>query len=179
MCIIKIFKDSSISDNEIDKLWSQNSDGGGIGYIDKELNLHIPIRTDDLALFKKELQELLRNKNYETLVIHLRNRSKGSVDFVNINPIYIDKETIMFHNGTFHRYENNYYSDSIQFVFDEIHKFKNFDIENESQIEQIKNKVLNNRSRLVFLQQGKKNPLIIDNFDIGYWLHEGKQWTSK
>ena len=44
---------------------------------------------------------------------------------------------------------------------------------------QIKDSLLNNPSRLVFLQEGKAEPLIINNQNIGYWLKNSKQWSSK
>ena len=98
MCIIKIIQDGAISNNEIESLWKNNPHGGGIGLIDNELNLRVPIRTHEYELFRDELQKLLKEQNFKTLVFHMRLRSKGSLDTINVNPIYVNEKTVMFHN---------------------------------------------------------------------------------
>jgi len=62
MCIIKIIKDGDISNNEIESLWKNNPHGGGIGLIDNDLNLRVPIRTHEYELFRDELQKLLKEQ---------------------------------------------------------------------------------------------------------------------
>ncbi len=179
MCIIKIIQDGAISNDEIESLWKNNPHGAGIGLIDNDLNLRVPIRTKEYELFRDELQKLLKEQNFKTLVFHMRLRSKGSLDEVNVNPIYIDKKTVMFHNGTINGFDNDFYSDSKMYVFNVLHLIKELDIENKNHIKQIKDSLLNNPSRLVFLQEGKAEPLIINNQNIGYWYKNSKQWTSK
>ena len=167
------------SKNEIESLWKNNPHGGGIGLIDNDLNLKVPIRTHEYELFRDELQKLLKEKNFKTLVFHMRLRSKGSLDIVNVNPIYINEKTVMFHNGTINGFDNDFYSDTLMYVFNVLHSIKELDIENKNHIKQIKDSLLNNPSRLVFLQEGKAEPLIINNQNIGYWLKNSKQWSSK
>lgn len=179
MCIIKIFKQGLLKPEEVDYLWEQNPDGGGIGLINKKLNLEIPIKTNNLEKFKTVLFKHLEKAQFETLVFHLRKRSRGSLDKININPIFINKSTVMFHNGTFDEFNNNFYSDTFLFVFNIIQKINNFDIENKTHIDQIKSFMSDNLSRVVFLQVGKPEPLIIDNFEKGYWNIGGEQWSSK
>ena len=179
MCIIKIIQDGDISDNEIESLWKNNPHGGGIGLIDKDLNLRVPIRTHEYELFRDELQKCLKEQNFKTLVFHMRRRSKGSLDIVNVNPIYINEKTVMFHNGTINGFDNDFYSDTLMYVFNVLHSIKELDIENKNHIKQIKDSLLNNPSRLVFLQEGKAQPLIVNNQNIGYWLKNSKQWSSK
>ena len=147
--------------------------------IDNDLNLEVPIRTKYFDLFEKELCNQLNEKNFKTLVFHMRNRSQGSLDIININPIYINETTVMFHNGTLSNYSNNHYSDSLMFVFNVIHSIDGFDIENKYHIELIEHALLDNPSRLVFLQEGKEHPLIINNKGVGYWNLNKKQWSSK
>ena len=120
MCIIRIIKAGDISSEEIKALWEKNPHGGGIALIDNDLNLEVPIRTKYFDLFEKELFNQLNEKNFKTLVFHMRNRSRGSLDIININPIYINETTVMFHNGTLHGYDNDFYSDSLMYVFNEI-----------------------------------------------------------
>ena len=179
MCIIRIIKTGDISSEEIKALWEKNPHGGGIALIDNDLNLEVPIRTKYFDLFEKELFNQLNEKNFKTLVFHMRNRSQGSLDIININPIYINETTVMFHNGTLHGYDNDFYSDSLMYVFNELHSIDELDIENQDHIKQIKNSLFGNGSRLVFLQKGKAEPLIINNKGIGYWYKNNKQWTSK
>ena len=64
-------------------------------------------------------------------------------------------------------------------MFSTYYSIKELDIENKNHIKQIKDSLLNNPSRLVFLQEGKAEPLIINNQNIGYWLKNSKQWSSK
>ena len=179
MCIIRIIKAGDISSEEIKALWEENPHGGGIALIDDDLNLKVPIRTKDIDLFEKELFNQLDEKNFKTLVFHMRYRSRGSLNTININPIYINEETVMFHNGTLQRYNNDFYSDSLMYVFNELHSIQELDIENKDHIKQIKDSLFGNGSRLVLLQKGKANPLIINNKEIGYWYKNNTQWTSK
>lgn len=179
MCIIKIFKEGEISSKELDDLWEQNPHGAGIGLIDNCLSLKVPLRTFDKEEFKTVLTRYLQSEDYKTLVFHMRYRSRGSLDSVNINPIFIDDKTVMFHNGTLSNYSNNHYSDSLMFVFNVIHSIDGFDIENKYHIELIEHALLDNPSRLVFLQEGKEHPLIINNKGVGYWNLNKKQWSSK
>lgn len=179
MCIIRIIKAGDVSSEEIKTLWKENPHGGGIALIDNDLNLKVPIRTKSFDLFKKELFNQFDKNNFRTLIFHMRYRSKGSLNTININPIYINEATVMFHNGTLQGYDNDFYSDSLMYVFNVLHSIEELDIENQDHIKQIINSLFGSGSRLVFLQKGKAEPLIINNKGIGYWYKNNTQWTSK
>jgi len=179
MCVMKVIKNGHLSKEEIEKMWCDNPDGAGIGIIDINNNLLEPFKTKNLDELQDKLEEIFEKQEFNLVVVHFRNRSKGSHGLVNVNPIVLKNKAMFFHNGTIEYLNDEDLSDSNLFARDYLNTISDFDISEPSTLESIQNYLGSNISRMVFIQDGNPTPLIIDNSEKGYWNEDGNIWTSK
>ena len=179
MCVMKYSNgDKNISMNEIEKMWFNNPDGAGIGVLDVNNNLISSFKTKNLDEFKEEVGNVFKHQQFNHAVMHFRRRSRGSFDLINVNPLKVNEDTLFFHNGTLRQLNDKELSDSNIFVRDFLSEIKDFDISNPKTVQKIHELLDGNISRMIFLQSGSENPLIIDEANLGYWNEAKTIWTS-
>ncbi len=100
MCIIAVVpKEKRLVDEVLHNCWTLNSQGAGFAYA-KDGKIHVvkelASRNKFEYLYKKH-QELAPES---TFVLHWRVRTHGTVSLENVHPFWVNKDLVMFHNGT-------------------------------------------------------------------------------
>ena len=101
MCVAILCKTGKILDNErLYRGWTNNSDGGGIAYLDDNKKVCIESGFLQYGEFQKAYARLAdRYSKNGPMLIHMRIRSTGSKGKDNCHPFKI-KNGAMIHNGT-------------------------------------------------------------------------------
>lgn len=100
MCIIAVVpKDKYLIDEVLHNCWTMNSQGGGFAYA-KDGKIRVV-----KELLSKEKFNYLYRKHQEgapesIFILHWRVRTHGTVSLMNVHPFWVNKDIVMFHNGT-------------------------------------------------------------------------------
>lgn len=104
MCVIaSIPAGSNIDENTLRDMWSTNSDGGGIAYIENEEV--VVYKTMKLKSFLKKFKSVVKSHGGNDILMHMRIKTHGDVCIENTHPFSIKqdnkvcKDMVFAHNG--------------------------------------------------------------------------------
>ena len=102
MCIAAVSFKNGFTEEELQKFFTSNRDGGGYAWIDpdtKELKAERFIKN-----INDYIDKGLSLANVGTLVTHCRVATQGVIEEINGHPFWLGNEALLVHNGTFSGY---------------------------------------------------------------------------
>lgn len=136
MCVI-VFKPANVELKmaDVEKMWSQNSDGAGLAYFtekegDAPSKIHVEKGFLKLLPFKRRLEELFSQYGEFSLALHFRTKTCGPCSAEMTHPFAVSKErsvaiainpqlkydAVLFHNGIIKDFGDKEDSDTLDFT---------------------------------------------------------------
>lgn len=190
MCIIAVVPAGKVLRDEVlHNCWTLNHMGAGFAYpLDGKLRVVKELRSQNKFeyLFKKH-QELAPESPF---VLHWRIRTHGEVSLANVHPFWVNKDMVMFHNGTITGMpDDKVRSDSNLFNHLVLQKLPKGWSHNRTILQLIQERI--NGSRMVFLtstgrivilnkqawSESEDGILFSNDGWLGSWLHRSKGHT--
>lgn len=142
--------------------WDNNSDGGGIMWVDTEKNiLHIHKEVYSFEAFYNKYVEIRKSHPKSNVVLHFRIGTSGGINYNNTHPFLVHKNLGFVHNGIIHDLNgiNQHKSDTNLFNELVLQKLDSNFINNDGIITLISKYI--GTSKLIFLNN--KNEFLIIN----------------
>ncbi|NMB66292.1 MAG: hypothetical protein GYA16_15620 [Spirochaetes bacterium] len=114
MCVIIINRRETLSHNILRQASAYNPDGAGMMWYSNHLNIYKSLNNEKVV---KEYYNL-RKKFHGTIILHFRFATHGRIDAVNTQPISVNENVAIVHNGIIAGYGNRKYSDTYMFAKD-------------------------------------------------------------
>lgn len=117
MCIIAVQPPKlELRQEVLDNCWAGNDDGAGFAYA-KDGNIIVIKELENKEKFETLYRSHRAKSPNAVFVLHWRVRTHGKVNRTNIHPFFVNKDVVMFHNGTISDMPHSEdYSDSYLFA---------------------------------------------------------------